>query len=87
MKDDSIFISKDKQYSPFLFACSQRSLVMFVDESVVNGVVMWEFSPEPVAKELIKKFEMRLSVGIPEKDLIEAVNSFWRRVSDAKDYH
>lgn len=85
MKEKMNFITQDKDYAPFLYACSQNALVGFVSESTQDGIVFWEFTPNFIAKDLIKKYEMRLPLGIPEKDISDAKDVFWRRVYDAKN--
>ena len=76
--------TNDKDYAPLLLACSYNSLVAFVGETVQGSLVIWEFSPRFVAKELISKYELKVPLGIPEKDLADAKDFFWRRVNEVR---
>lgn len=84
MRKNETLITNDKEYAPFLLACSFHGLITFVSSYNQGGVVHWEFQPRDAALLLIHKYDVKLGLNIPEKDLIEATNVFWRKVHDAK---
>jgi hypothetical protein len=80
-------ITSDKQHVPFLLACSFHGHLNYVRNFSQNSVVYWEFTPKETALLLINKYDVKLPLGVPEKDVIDATNIFWKRVYDAKvDY-
>lgn len=82
---DEIYIEKDKHNSPFLLAASFIGLVTFVGTSIENGIVYWQFAPREKAIQLLDQFYTRTEPHIPARNLFEAIETFWKKVSEAKN--
>ncbi|HCC41851.1 TPA: hypothetical protein DEP93_00040 [candidate division WWE3 bacterium] len=84
MEEKSNFITNDKRYSPFLFACSMNGYLVYIREFTQHKTIYFEFSPREKAKQLIDQFEVKNPLCIPERDLFDAIEYFWKKVYDAK---
>lgn len=79
------YIENDKTYSPYLLAASFCGFIKFEGNFSKDRVLYWKFSPEVIAKQLINQFETKTEPHIPAKDLFEAIETFWKQVSELKD--
>ena len=77
-------IENDKRYCPYLFAASFQNLINFVGSHQDNGKLYWHFSPKNQAEALISQFHSKTSPQIPPLDLFEAIETFWRQVTNAR---
>lgn len=82
---DNVLIEKDKTNSPFLLASSFCGLIKFVGSYSQDGVIYWQFSPKNKAQTLLNKFYTKTEPHIPARDLFEAIEVFWKQVSELRD--
>lgn len=79
------YIENNKINAPFLLAASFIGLLKFKGNFVDNGVLYWQFSPENKAKQLINQLETKTEPHIPARDLFEAIETFWKQVSEIRN--
>ncbi len=83
-EEKQTFRTNDKDYAPFLLCCSYNGIIKYIAEHISGDLVIWEFSPSARAKELINKYELKIPLGLPKKDLSDAKDFFWRRVHEIR---
>lgn len=81
---EDLYIENDKINAPFLLAASFNGLIKFIGSYSTNQVLYWQFSPKYKAEKLINQFSTKTEPHIPAKDLFEAIETFWRQVSQAR---
>jgi len=85
MQNSEIYIENDKWQAPFLLAASFQGLIKFQGSQFKNGVLHWQFTPVDTAKILLQQFETKTEPHIPARDLLEAIDTFWRQISEMKN--
>lgn len=82
---NDVHIENDKTNAPYLLALSFCGLIEFLGSYSEKGIVYWKFSPKRKAIELIDNFHTKTEPHIPSRDLFEAIETFWRQVSMARN--
>lgn len=80
-----VFIENDKFNAPFLLAASFRGLVKYLGSHIDKGVLYWHFYPQDKCLFLLEQFRVKTEPPIPAKDLFEAIETFWKQVSKARN--
>ncbi|PIR42208.1 hypothetical protein COV25_04270 [candidate division WWE3 bacterium CG10_big_fil_rev_8_21_14_0_10_35_32] len=81
----NVHIENDKVNAPFLLSAYFCGLIKFVGSYSKNGVVYWQFSPKERAQTLLTQFYTKTEPHIPAKDLFDAIDTFWKQVSEARN--
>lgn len=81
----NLYIENDKRNAPFLLAASFRHLIEFHGSHLENGVLYWLFTPKDKARILLERFNTKTEPHIAAKDLFEAIETWWRQVSKARN--
>lgn len=84
-ESNNLYIENDKINAPFLLAASFSGLIQFHGSSSQNGVLYWKFSTKEQAVTLIEQLRTKTEPRIPAKDLFEAIETFWKQVSKARN--
>lgn len=84
-KFKDVHFENDKWQAPFLLAASFQGLIKFEGSQFDHGVLRWQFVPTNVAKTLLQQFETKTEPRIPARDLLEAVDTFWRQIAEMKN--
>lgn len=82
---ENLYIENDKINAPYLLAASFAGLIKFLGSYSVNKVLYWKFAPRNEALTLIDQLRTKTEPHIPAKDLFEAIETFWRQVSKARN--
>lgn len=82
---EDLHIENDKINAPFLLAASFTGLIKFIGSYSTNKVLYWQFSPRNEAILLIDRLRTKTEPRIPAKDLFEAIETFWKQVSQARN--
>lgn len=80
-----LLIENDKTAAPFLLASSFNNLIHFEGSHITDGILYWKFSPKSKAQILLQQFDTKTEPKIPSKDLFEAIEAFWRQISEMKN--
>lgn len=81
---ENVHIENDKIQAPFLLAASFSGFIEFIGSSSERNILYWQFAPKEEAEALIGKLRTKTEPRIPAKDLFEAIETFWKQVSDLK---
>lgn len=81
---NDVHIENDKINAPFLLSACFCGLIKFIGSYSQNGVVYWQFSPKEKVQTLLTQFSTKTEPHIPARDLFEAIDTFWKQVSEAR---
>lgn len=84
-KFKNLHIENDKTNSPFLLAASFSGLVKFGGSYTQGGILYWQFEPKDVSVTLLEQLRTKTEPHIPAKDLFDAIETFWRQVSEVRN--
>lgn len=83
--ENNVVEIKDKWYSPYLLAASYKNFIQFHGSFIHQGKLHYQFSPKAKVLELINQFRQKSESHIPAKDLMEAIDAFWKEISEARN--
>ena len=78
-------IENDKINAPFLLAASFSKLIQFKGSKIQNSVLYWRFTPKKEVEILLNQLRTKTEPHIPAKDLFEAIDTFWKQVTRARN--
>lgn len=81
MNDSKIYEARDKQSVPYLLI---QQDVKFLGTRLEDSIVYFQFSPSDKCELLINKLVSRKAEPVQPKDLLDAVDTFKKRIFEAK---